>query len=92
MNPQELLADAIYDQLDRLRVSTNQEPSWLICGYRDLLGEGSPNTVVVEIYDYERSANYDGRKVLDFLRGVTSATLEPESPENIWKLIRAFGV
>jgi hypothetical protein len=93
MNTKELLADEIYNQLDRLNISTNQDAySGLMCGYRNLLIEGLPDAVVVEIYDDQAEGLYYGQKVLEYLKNVGSATLEPESPENIWELIREFEV
>jgi hypothetical protein len=91
MNSKERLADEIFNQLDRLNVSTNQDVySGLMCGYRNLLIEGLPDAVVVEIYDDQAECLYYGQRVLEYLKNVVSATLEPESPENIWDLIREF--
>jgi hypothetical protein len=88
MTSQELLADEIFNQFDRIGVSTNQDAySGLMCEYQNLLSEDSLDTVVVKIYDDHADSLYDGQKVLDFLRGV-----ESESLENIWELISEFEV
>ena len=93
MTTQEFLADEIFNELDRIGVSTNQqEYSGLMCDYQSVMIEGSPDAVVVKIYDDHADAMYDGRKLLEFVKTLDSASLEPNAPKNIWNLIREFEV
>ena len=93
MTAQEQIADKIFNEFDRLGVSTNQDSySGLMCDYQSLLKEGEPEVVLVKIYDDQVSALYDAQKVLDFAQAASSASLVPDEAQNIWNLIREFEV
>ena len=79
-------ADKIFDRLETLGVSTNQNLfTGLMCDYQSLMVEGAPNVIVVKIYDDYDSGLYDGQKVWDFLN-----TIESASFEDIWGMIAPF--
>jgi hypothetical protein len=87
------IADQIFNEFDRLGVSTNQESySGLMCDEMSVLKEGEPEVTVVKIYDDSVSGFYDGQQVLNFIQSVESASLYPDDSENIWNLIREFEV
>jgi hypothetical protein len=86
-------ADRIFNELDRLGVSTNQDSySGLMCDYMSVLKEGEPDVIVVKIYDDDVSVVYDGKQVLDCVQSVDSASLVPDATDNIWNLIREFEI
>lgn len=93
MTNQELLADKIYNEFDRLGVSTNQDAySGLTASYQNLLVEGHPEVVVVEIYDDYDSGYYNGEMVLTYLRKLNTGDVDlaGDSAINIWPSLEAF--
>ncbi|MGL5065872.1 MAG: hypothetical protein ACRC62_38380 [Microcoleus sp.] len=93
MTAKEQIADKIFNEFDRLGVSTNQDAySGLMCDYQSLLKEGEPDVIVVKIYDDQADTLYDAQKVLGFVETLESASLVPDEAQNIWNLIREFEV
>ena len=91
MTTQNFLADKIFNEFDRLGVSTNQDSySGLMCDGQSLLIEGEPDIIVVKIYDDSSSGLYNGKQVLEFLMGTTEANLTNNDTVNIWYLINEF--
>jgi hypothetical protein len=94
MTNQQMLVDKIFNEFDRLEVSTNQDPSsGLMTEHQNLLVEGKPEIVVVKIYDDYIEGYYDAKKVLDKLKSVTSVnSVTKEYFEEIWEILREFEV
>jgi hypothetical protein len=93
VNNQQFLTDSIFNEFNRLKVSTNQDPySGLMTEYRSLLVEGSPDVVVVKIYDDYAEGLYNGALVLEHLKTLSpgDVELEGQSPLNIWQAIQQF--
>jgi hypothetical protein len=94
MNDQ-YLADKIFNEFDRLEVSSHQEPySGLMADHQSLLVEGRPDVVVVKIFDDSAHGLYDAHLVLDHLKALSpgDVDLDSESPLNIWQSIEAFAL
>lgn len=94
MNNQ-FLADKIFNELDRLGISTNQNPySGLMVDDENLLVEGRPEVVAVKIYDDYADGVYDGNLVLSHLKTLSpgEVDLDSESLSNVWQSIQAFEI
>jgi hypothetical protein len=90
---QELLADKIVDEFDRLGVSTNQDAySGLMADYQNLLVEGRSEIVVVKIYDDYVDGLYNAVQLLAHLKTLASGDvdLESDSSINIWQSLKEF--
>lgn len=91
MTEQELLADRIFDEFDRLGVSSNQDPySGLAANYENLLVEGHPEIVVVKIYDDYADGLYNAEMVLEHLKTLNPGDVDlgSDSLDNIWLIIK----
>jgi hypothetical protein len=86
----EILTKEIATNLNRLKVSTNQNPySGLSVEYSSDI---SYDRLDVEIFDDYNSAIYDGVSVLCLLRALNYATLDDRTNHecpNIWEAIQA---
>jgi hypothetical protein len=90
---QELLADKIVDEFDRLGVSTNQNAySGLMAEHQNLLVEGRSEIVVVKIYDDYVDGLYNAVQLLAHLKTLASGDvdLESDSSINIWQSLKEF--
>jgi hypothetical protein len=90
---QELLADKIFDEFDRLGVSTHQDAySGLMAEHQNLLVEGQPDVVVVKVYDDYADGLYNAELVLAHLATLApgDVDLESDSSINIWQSLKEF--
>jgi hypothetical protein len=87
--------DAIFNELDRLGLSTNQDP---FSGLMTVVENSSPyspdgnDIEVVKIYDDHTDGFYDGLEVLEFLKDlkVGEVVLSGDTTDNVWEQIKSF--
>ena len=90
-----MIADSIFNEFDRLGVSTNQDPySGLMTEYRNLREEGLDGISLIKIYDDNASGLYVGEEVLEYLKSLAlgDLTLNSGSNSNVWTAIAEFEV
>ena len=90
-----MIADSIFNEFDRLGVSTNQDPySGLMTEYVNLRKEGVDGISIIKIYDDNASRLYVGEEVLGHLKSLAlgDLTLNSESSSNVWTAIAKFEV
>jgi hypothetical protein len=91
------IQDAIFNELDRLEISTNQDPFSGLMTAEENSAPYSPDgndVKVVKVYDDYASGFYHGQNLLNFLKGLTigDVSLEGDSDKNIWEKLTEFEV
>lgn len=89
--------DAIFNELDRLGLSTNQDSFSGLMAVEENSALYSPDgneIEVVKIYDDHADGFYDGLKVLEFLKDlkVGEVVLSGDTTDNVWQQIKSFEV
>lgn len=89
------LKDLIFNELDRLGVSANQDPCSGLMTAKENSAPYSPegdDIDLIRIYDDHSGGFYDGSLLLAFLKECDpdDVNLEYETPRSIWGLIREF--
>lgn len=90
-------ADAIFNELDRLGLSINQDSFSGLMVVEENSAPYSPDgneVEIVKIYDDHADGFYDGLKVLEFLKEleVGEVVLANDTTDNVWQQIRSFEV
>jgi len=77
----QIFAERIFDEFDRLGISTNQDP------YSGLSVE--PEAMAIKIYNDQGGCLYDGELVLSLLKQLDRCALSDEDPEvaSVWDVI-----
>jgi hypothetical protein len=88
-------ADAIFNELDRLGLSTNQDSFSGLMTVAENSAPYSPDgneIEVVKIYDDHTDGFYDGLGVLEFLKDlkVGEFVLSGDTTDNVWEQIKSF--
>jgi hypothetical protein len=89
--------DAIFNELDRLGLSTNQDSFSGLMVVEENSAPYSPygnDIEVVKIYDDHADGFYDGLNLLEFLKGlkVGEVVLSGDTTDNVWQQIKYFEV
>lgn len=95
MTPEDQLPDLIFNEFDRLEISTNQNSSsGLMTEYKSSFPEGHSDLQVVRVYDDFAEGYYDAKRLLPYLQSLhpQDVTLKPDYANNIWQIIREFEV
>jgi hypothetical protein len=91
------LEDLIFNEFDRLNVSTNDHPySGLMATAENSAPDSAEgcDITVIKIYDDHASGFYSGGLLLEYLKGLQpeEVSLDSESHQNIWQHIGEFEV
>ena len=90
-----MIADSIFNEFDRLGVSTNQDPCLgLMTEYRNLREEGLDGISIIKIYNDNARGLYIGEEVLGHLKSLAlgDLTFNCEPNSNVWAVISEFEV
>lgn len=90
-----MIADSIFNEFERLGVSTNQDPCLgLMTEYMNLREEGLDGISLIKIYGGNASGLYVGEEVIGYLKplAVGDLTLNSGSSSNVWLAISEFEV
>ena len=85
---QQKLQSQVEDELERLEVSTNEDPcSGLMVAIVGHLDE-DPDVALAKIYDDYADGVYCADNLLKHLKSISKASLVRDAEDNIWDLIR----